>query len=278
MRNGFADRASKTLIYAILWLGVIVMIAPFIFMVVTSLEASANINLPYPPRFIPKEFTLSNYVQAMSVVPFGKYFYNSVVTGVSATVLQIFVSSLAAYAFAKGNFPGKNVLFVLLLATMMVPMQVTIIPMFDLMLRFRMINTYWALILPVVPSAYSTFLLIQFMSSIPDELIEAARIDGWSDWLIYRSLMLPLSKPAIATISMLTFVGIWNSFMWPLIVTSRQELYTLPLGLMNFRQQYTAQWGNLMAGATIAVVPVIAVFLCAQKYIIEGIAVSGLKA
>ena len=157
-------------------------------------------------------------------------------------------------------------------------MQVTIIPMFDLMLKLRMINTYWALILPVIPSAYSTFLLIQYITTIPDELIEAANIDGWNDWLIYRSLILPLSKPALVTIAMLSFVGNWNSFMWPLIVTSRQQLYTLPLGLMNFKQQHSAQWGNLMAGATIAIIPVIIVFLFAQKYIIEGIAVSGLKA
>jgi multiple sugar transport system permease protein len=263
--------------YGIVWGGALTMIIPFLWMIAISLEAKANIQLPYPPRLVPAHFSFINYHLALSSVPFGRYFINSVFVGVTVTLLQLLVASMAAYAFAMGRFPGQKVLFVFVLVTMMIPMQVTVIPLFDLMFKFKMVNTYGGLIFPAIYSAFGTFFLVQFMETIPREIVEAAHIDGWGHWLIYRALILPLSKPALVTLAMLSFIGSWNSFMWPLIVTTNNLLYTIPLGLMNFRQQYSAQWGSLMAGATLAVLPVIVIFILAQKHIIQGIAITGMK-
>ena len=267
----------KIILYTVLIVTALTMIVPFWWMIVTSLEAEANIMLPYPPRFIPEDITLQNYVNAMTEAPFFRFFVNSVIVATSVCVLQLLVGSMGGYAFAKGNFIGKKYFFIVVLATMMIPLHIRIIPMFDLVLKFGMVNSYMGLILPAVPVAYGTYLLRQYIMTIPDELLDACRIDGWSELRIYANLILPLAKPAMATLALLSFLGNWNSFLWPLIVIMDNDLYTIPLGLMNFRQQFTAEWGNLMAATTLAMIPIVVLFIFTQRYITEGIALSGLK-
>jgi multiple sugar transport system permease protein len=244
-------------------------------MLSTSLTAPADIFV-YPPQWLPDPVRWSNYADVMRIMPFGRYVLNTTVVATSVTLLHLLVSSLAAYAFARLRFPGRNKLFLAYLATLMVPGQVTLIPNFLIVKYLGWIDTYQALIIPQIFSAFGTFLLRQFFLTIPRELEDAARIDGASAFGVYWRIILPLSGPALATLGVFTFTAQWNSFLWPLIVINDAQMRTLTVGLRALVGQFTVQYQLLMAGSVIALLPMLVVFLLAQRFFVRGIALTGL--
>jgi multiple sugar transport system permease protein len=269
------------------------MIAPFLYLVLSSLKTRAEM-LAYPPVLIPTEWRWQNYVETWSQGDFALYFLNSTYVTISRTLLTLVSSALAAHAFARMKFPGRTILFVLLLSTLMLPPQVIIIPVYVLA-RYMpffggndlfgqggtgMLNTYAGLIVPGYASAISIFLLRQFMQSLPLDLDDAARIDGAGEGGIFWHVTLPLSKPALAVVALFTFQGAWNEFLWPLLVGQQRRLWTLPVALSRFVVDAEAglvQWQNLLAGTVIATLPIVIVFLFTQRFFIRGIVLSGMK-
>ncbi len=266
---------ARILLHALLILGGVVMLAPFVWMLSTSLKQPGEVFL-YPPRWIPQPAQWGNYVKTMTVMPFGRYFFNSMVQAVAVTVLQLLTASLAAFAFARLHFPGRDLLFLLYLGTMMIPFPVTMIPDFIIMRYLNWIDTYKALILPPAFSAFSTFLLRQYFLSLPIELDDAARVDGASSWRIWWQVIIPLSGPALATLAIFTFMGQWNNFVWPLIVTNSDQMRTLPVALAAFQGQYSIQWNLLMAGSVISILPILLIYIVGQKWFVQGIALTGM--
>ena len=267
---------GKFIAYLLLSLGALAMIVPFIWMLSTSLKEPSQVFI-YPPKWIPQALAFKNYLKTWTLVPFGRFFINSLLVAVWVTFGQLLTSSLAAYSFARLRFPGRDTLFIIFLGTMMVPFQVTMIPVYILMRELSWVDTYYALIIPNLFSAYGCFLLRQFFLTIPSELEDAAKIDGGSYLTIYSKIILPLAKPALATLGVFTFMASWNSFIWPLIVVNSIEMQTLPLGLASFQGLYTTDWTLLMAGTVIALIPVLIIFIFAQRFFIEGITLSGVK-
>jgi multiple sugar transport system permease protein len=274
--------ASRTLrpadyaTYAVLGLGAIVMLLPFVWMVSTSLK-TGEATFVTPPQLIPASPTLENYRDIFAAVPMGKFLINSIFVSVVSTFLMVLNCAMAGYAFARIRFPGRDILFYAYLATLMIPQQVTLVPLFVLMTWLDWGNTYQALILPSSFGAFGTFLLRQFYLRLPREVEEAAFMDGAGYVRIFFTIGLQLARPALATLAVFSFMGSWNSFLWPLIITSNQAMMTLPVGLSFLNGRYTTDWNVLMAGAVIGTVPIIAVYVFAQKYIIQGLATTGLK-
>lgn len=250
---------------------------PFLWMLRTSFMLPTEA-LKFPPIWIPQSVTLDNYANALTIQPFARYILNSLFVAIAVVVGQLLTASLGAYAFARLRFPGRDKLFLLYLATMMIPSQVTLVPLFVMIARVGWIDSYAALIVPGLSSAFFTFLLRQFFLSIPYELEDAARIDGAGYFRIYATIIMPLSKPALASCGLLSFMGSWTSFLWPLIVIRTRELRTVPLGLAALQQEqgYT-DFPQLMAGSVMAVVPIIIIFILLQRYFVSGIALTGLK-
>ncbi|RKX51598.1 MAG: carbohydrate ABC transporter permease, partial [Thermotoga sp.] len=218
-----------------------------------------------------------NYVDAWKAAPFARYYINTVFVALTTTVMEVIFAAMAAFAFAKLNFFGKNVIFIAFLSTMMVPMEVLLVPNYITLAKFGWLDTYYALIVPWTVSVFAIFLMRQHFMSLPNELYDAAKIDGSSDWRFLWSIMVPLSKPVIITAALLKFVGSWNAFLWVLIVTKSPEVRTLPVGLQNFSSEVGTLYNQLMAASTFSILPVIILFLFAQKYFIRGIARTGLK-
>lgn len=267
---------KNTLFYILLLLGGILMVLPFYWMVATSLKSRGEA-IAVPPTWLPSQWLWSNYDKALAAAPFLKYFINSLIVTVSSTAGELFTSILAAYAFSKLRFWGKDLLFLMLLATMMVPGELMTIPNFVTLASWEMINTYWALIIPWLASVFSVFTLKQSFESVPDALYYAAKTDGCSDWRFLWEILVPLSKSSIVAVMILKVIGSWNSFMWPLIVTNDKALRTLPVGLQAFTTEAGTQFELLMAASTLVVVPMVIVYLLLQKYIIQGISRSGIK-
>ena len=276
MNYKFSQKIRHTLIHLLLIAGLIATMAPFVWMISTSFNTDQAI-FTRVPQWIPKHPTIEQYTKLFSSINFLQHFKNSAIIAVSITFVSLFFNSLAGYAFAKYRFPGKEKLFTLLLATMMIPGQVTMMPVFLILKNLGLLNTYLGLIIPAAGGVFGVFLMRQFMLSIPNELIESARMDGCSEFRIYWQIILPLSKPVLATLGIFTFMGTWNDFLWPLIVMIREEMYTLPVALANLNGQHSTEYALLMAGAVIVIAPVVLIFLLAQKYVIQGIATSGLK-
>lgn len=272
MRNFF----KLFFLYGILFLGGILMVLPFYWMVVTSLKSGGEA-IAIPPSWLPKNWLFSNYRKALEAAPFARYFMNSLIVTLASTAGELLTSILAAFAFAKLKFWGKDVIFLLLLATMMVPGELMTIPNFVTLADWGMINTYWALILPWLASVFSVFTLKQSFQSIPDALYYAAKTDGASDWRFLWEMMVPLSRSSIIAVMILKVIGSWNSFMWPLIVTNDRSLRTLPVGLQAFTTEAGTQFELLMAASTLVIIPMVVIYLLLQKYIIQGISRSGLK-
>ncbi len=262
--------------YVVLYGLAIATVAPFVWMVLTSFKELQEI-FAVPPTWWPREFTFENYVAAFEAAPFGRFYFNSLLVATVVTLGQLVTCSMAAYAFARMDFRGRDVLFYLFLGTMMVPAHVTMIPSYMVLDALGLVNTYGALIIPGLASAFGTFLLRQFFLTLPKELEEAAFIDGYGRWHVLWRIVLPLSRPALATLAVFTFMGVFNDFLWALIVINSEKLYTVQLGLSIFRDQYSTEWGSLMAGSVVATLPVLLLFLVAQKHFIQGIALSGLK-
>ena len=266
----------QIVVHAILLIGAFIMLLPFIWMVSTSFKPSSEIYV-FPPRWIPKNPTLKNYVDLFSSINFGRPFLNTVIVASSITFLSVLLSSMAGYAFAKFRFKGRDKLFFLILTTLMVPGQMTMIPVFLLLRYLGLLNTYTGLILPGAVSVFNIFFMRQFIITIPNDLIEAARIDGARESYIFFKIILPLSKPALTTISIFTFTGSWNSFLWPLIVAQDERMYTLPVAVSVLAGQYGENIAIQMAGSCIVITPILIFFLFAQRYFIKGIALTGLK-
>jgi multiple sugar transport system permease protein len=261
--------------YLLFGIGSAMMLVPFLWMISTSLKANAEVFV-YPPVWLPSKPLWSNYTHVLELIPFGRYLLNTTLVATTVTVLEVLTSSLAAFAFARVDFPGRDRLFLIYLATLMIPGQVTIIPNFLVVSFLGWNNTYLALIIPAAFSAFGTFLLRQFFLSIPAELEQAARIDGCGYFGIYRHIILPLSGPALATLTIFVFMAQWNSFLWPLIVTNSENLRTLTVGLSYFRDEAASQFNYLMAGTVMNVIPILAVYVTLQRYFVRGIALTGI--
>ncbi len=270
------DFINKSFIYLILILFGLTMIFPFLWMLSTSLKDPTQI-FTAEFQLWPQPIVWHNYVEAWQAIPFGRFYLNSILVALCVTVGQVLTSSMAAYAFARLKFPGRDKLFFSYLATMMIPGMVTTIPIFILLKELNWLDTYKALILPGIFSAYGTFMLRQFFMTLPVDLEDAAKIDGCSLWRIYWQIILPLSKPALSTLAMFTFLGNWQSFFWPLVVTSSEQMKTLPVGLSYFQDIYTTNWTLLMAGSIIVLAPALVIFILNQRFITQGIALTGLK-
>jgi multiple sugar transport system permease protein len=262
-------------LHLLLLAGSVAMLVPFAWMLSTSLKEPSDVFI-YPPQWIPQPVQWENYQKTVTVMPFGRFYVNSILQASAVTALQLLTASLAAFAFARLRFRGRDVLFLLYLATMMIPFPVTMIPNFIVMRYLKWIDSFRALILPPSFSAFSTFLLRQYFMSIPLEMDDAARVDGASSFRIWWRIILPLSGPALAALAIFTFLGQWNSFLWPLIVTNSEEMRTLPVGLATFQGQYSVQWHLLMAGSVIAVLPILVIYIAGQKWFVRGITLSGM--
>jgi ABC-type glycerol-3-phosphate transport system permease component len=262
--------------YVVLIAGALTMVAPFLWMLSTALKAPGGV-LTITPDLIPDNPTLASFRKVMDVVPLGRMFVNSVFVTTTCVIAQIATSSLAAYAFSRMRWRGRDAVFTLYLTTLMIPSQVTITPLFILMRHFGWINTYQGLILPGIVSAFGTFLLRQAMLNVPRAYEEAAFLDGANHWQVFSAIVLPMVRPALATFAVLATMGVWNDFLWPLFVTNDAELMTLPVGLSLLNGEHGSDWNLIMAGAVIAVAPIILVFFAAQRTFINGMMQSGLK-
>jgi multiple sugar transport system permease protein len=269
--------ARSFLIHAVLLTGVVFMIAPFMWMVSSSFKDLSQIFI-FPPQWIPRPFVWQNYVDAWHAIPLGRFFVNSFFVASSVTVGQLITASLAAYVFARLEFPGRDVIFFLFLGTMMLPSQITLIPRFIILKEMGWIDTYKALVVPFMASPFGTFLLRQSFLNIPRDLEDAARMDGCSRLRILFQVVLPLSRPALAALSVFTFMDYWNAFLWPLIVVQTREKLTLQVGLAMLRTELGTEWPTLMAASVLSALPVIVLYFLAQKQFVEGITLTGLKA
>lgn len=256
--------------------GALVMLFPFAWMVATSLTTDTQL-FATPPRLVPDPIDPSAYTRVAETFPLWRWLANSVGVAVVSTFLQVLTSAMAAYVFARFEFRGQRTLFVLYLATLMVPLQVLIVPLFIEVSRLGLQDTYTALLLPLIASPFGVFLLRQFFLGLPPEIEEAARIDGAGHWQVFTRIVLPMSKPAIATLVVFAFMAAWNSFLWPLVVINSEQLMTLPLGLSQLHGRFATEWNLVMAGSTISVIPIVALYLFTQRYVIQGVALSGLK-
>jgi multiple sugar transport system permease protein len=274
-RRGIGARAWLGLLYLVLSASALTTVLPFFWMVTTSLKALPDVfrapfALPVPPLW-------SNYPAVFETIPFARCYLNTLFVAATRTLGVLLTSAMAAYAFARLRFLGRDALFMVYLGTMMLPSQVTMIPNFILMRLLGWRDTYQALIVPHLFSAFGTFLLRQFFLTLPVDLEEAAAIDGATPWDVFRRIALPLCRPALATLTVFTFLGAWNDFMWPLIMTDSPELAVLNVGLSYLQQMSHTDWPLLMAGAVMALLPVLAIYVSAQQQFVEGIALTGIK-
>lgn len=270
------NRLTNIIVYTILTVGALSMAIPYLWMIVTSIKPIDEIQ-SYPPSFYVHHPTFAPYKELFYLLPMGRYLLNSLIVASLVTVCNVFFCSLAGYAFAKHHFYGKDKLFLLLLSAIMIPYQVNLIPGFIIIKKLGWLNSFYALIIPNMAMVFGVFLCRQYILSIPNDLIDAAKIDGCSEFGIYRVVIFPLIKPALATLAIFTFLSQWNSFVWPLIVIHTSSMRTVPLALSVLNSQFGANFSLVMAGATVVTLPVLIVFLSLQKYIIQGITMTGLK-
>ncbi|SNS66529.1 multiple sugar transport system permease protein [Asanoa hainanensis] len=271
------DRVAKAVLYAILTVGLVVVVGPFVWMALSSLKPEGEIR-SVPPTWLPEHWTLDNFRDLFSRLDFPLFFFNSAFVAVAVTLGNLLFCSLVGYALAKLRYPGKKVLFLAVLGMLMVPGMVTFVPQFVLVSNMGLTNSYAGLILPFLVGPFGVFLMRQFLQSIPDDLIEAARVDGAGEFRIFFRVVLPLCRPALATLGILTFLASWNNFLWPLVVASTEDKYTLPVALALYSiGQNRTDFGLLLAGAVVVVVPVLIVFLLLQRHFMRGIATTGLK-
>jgi len=277
---------ARSLRRAALYVGLVaaalVMVAPFLWTVSTALKPSADV-FASPPKLIPDPATLANFQSVLTLLPFDRYLLNSIVVTGAIVLLNVVFGTMAAYAFAKLRFPGRNLIFAIMLLTLMVPFQVNLIPLYAIMVRLKEAtgiigaDTYFGLIAPSAVQVFGIFLMRQFLRTIPNEVLENARVDGASEWRILRSIIFPLAAPGMATLAIFTFIAAWNDFLWPLIVTSSDDMRTLPVGLALLARKNTVNWGQTMAGTVMAAGPMIVVFLVLQRRFIEGLTAGAVK-
>lgn len=267
-------RLARLLLYLILLIGGIGMVFPFVWMVSSSLKLPADI---YTLNLIPPKPTLDNYRTVLEETKYLRWFANSLVIALITTASVAFFASIAGYALAKFQFPGRSVIFILILSTLMVPTEMLVIPWYMMSIRLHWTDTYQGIMFPGVISAFGVFLMRQFFSGVPNDLIDAARLDGFSEFRIFWKIAIPQVKPAIAALCIFTFLGNWNAYIWPLIVTRSEEMRTLPVGIAFFSSESGSAFHLIMASAALATIPVLVVFLIFQRQIIKGIVLTGLK-
>jgi multiple sugar transport system permease protein len=272
----FVRRLLRITTFLVLVAISLAILLPFIWTLLTSFKPDTDV-VRYPPELWPRSFTFQHYVDIWHRIPYARLFLNTVVFAGGVTLISLFFDSLTAYALARLEFPGRNVLFLAVLVTMMLPFQVTLIPLFSLLSHLDWINTYQGLIVPRATNAFGIFFLRQFFLSIPRDLEDAARVDGASEFRIYWQVILPLSVPALLTLGLFHFMYNWNDLLWPLIVTTDTSMQTLPAGLALFMGEHVIEYGLLMAGSVLALLPMIIMFLMIQRKFVEGIATTGLK-
>ncbi len=266
----------KATLYGILIITAGITLAPLLWMLSASFMPRGDASV-FPPPFVPKTFTWEHYVDLFTRGNLARYLFNSAFLSVAVTLISLLINSMAGYAFAKYRFQGKDSLFKLLVSSMIIPSQVTMLPLFLMLNKMGFINTYMGVIIPGMASIFGIFLIRQFAMGIPDSLIEAARIDGASDLRIYFSLILPLCKPILITLAIFTFMGTWNDFLWPLIVMTDDSMYTLPVALANLSLEHVQDTELMMAGSVMTIAPVLILFAAVQRYYISGIMAGGLK-
>lgn len=276
MIESTGQKVLKVLLYVFLIITAAIMLLPFLWMLSASLKQDRDV-FTFPIQWIPAEPEWANYSRIWTQIPLLTYILNTVKLTIIVTLLQLFTSSFAAYAFSKLRFKGRNALFLGYIATIAVPWQAYMVPQFMMLRSMGLNNTHLAIIILQAFSAFGVFMMKQFYEGVPTELCEAARIDGMTEYGIYARIMLPLAKPALSTLTIFTFVNTWNDFLGPYIYLTRDQLKTIQLGLRSFIGQYSSEYGLIMAGSVVTMVPVIAVFLALQKYFVEGVASSGLK-
>jgi multiple sugar transport system permease protein len=265
--------------YIILTVGLLVVAGPFVWMLLGSFKSEAELR-QVPPTWLPETATLDNYRELFDRLDFPLYFFNSTLVALAVTVGNLIVCSMLGYALAKMDFPGKRLLFLLVLGVLMVPGMALFVPQFVLVSNLNMVNTYLGLILPslAVAGPFGVFLMRQYIMGLPDELIDAARVDGAGEFRIFAQIIAPLTKPALATLGILTFLGSWNNFLWPLVVAQTEDKYTLPVALALYSVgQNRTDYGLLMAGAVVVVIPILVVFVVLQRHFVQGIAATGIK-
>lgn len=266
----------KIILYILLILGAFIMVFPFIWMLLGSFKTHAEI-IQNPPKIFPSSFSFENYIKAFQMAPFGKYFLNSIVVMVLSVLCTTTTTILGAFAFSRLKFPGKEIIFSILLSLMMIPFEMLIITNYTTVVKLKLINTIPALVLPFVSSIFYTYILRNFFDTIPDSLYYSARIDGASNWKYLWRIMVPMAKPSLFTIILLNALSSWNSFIWPMYVTTDGHSRTLPYGLQVFTTESGSMQELLMAASTIVVSPMIIIFIFARKYIVSGVSRGGLK-
>lgn len=272
MRSRGVRRAALTVAVV---LGALAMFFPFLWTIITSI--SSGVGLSATPQFVPDDPSMRAYTELFTKTSFGRAVLNSLGLAVATTVFQLFTSALAAYVFSRMPFPGRGVVFGVYLATMMIPIQVLIVPLFVQMRDLGLVDTYAGVLLPGIASAFGVFLLRQAMNTVPRDLDEAATIDGAGHLRIFARIILPLVGPALATLAVFSFMSSWNGFLWPLVILRSEALQTLPLALAGLQGQYTTQWDVMMAGSVVSVLPMLAIYLTAQRHVIQGVAGTGIK-
>ena len=267
---------GRPIAYILLTIGALIMIIPFIWMISTSLKSQQQL-FSWPPNWIPNPFMWSNYSEVFSKINFSLYGLNTLKITAAVTIGRLILCSMAGYGFARMKFPGKNFLFLLTLATMMISSQITIIPNFIIMRYLGLVNTHFGVILPQLADGFGIFLMRQFFLTFPYELEDAAKMDGCNPFMFYMRILIPNSKPILATLAVMTFQGVWNDFLWPLVMLTSPEKRTLAVGLSYLVGQYTTRWDLQMAGSVLTVLPILILFFLLQKYFVQSIKMTGLK-
>lgn len=269
-------RFGKAGAWLLLVAGALVMLFPIYWMSATAVRPRGEI-FAREIRFVPSELVWSNFVEAWTSLPFAQWYVNSFAIAIIAVVITVFINLLAGYTFAKYDFPGRNIIFLLIISTLMIPIQVIMVPEFLIIAKLGWVDTYWGVVFPRSAEAFGIFMARQFFVSLPDELIEAARLDGASEFAIFRKIILPLSGPLIAVLVVFTFMWRWNDFEWPIVALQSQGAYTVPLGLNLMQGPYGTEWSYMMGMALVSILPMLLVFVLFQRYFVQGIAGTGLK-
>ncbi len=267
-------KPGRIVAWTLLFIGGLIMVTPLLFMLSTSLKDASQV---YDLRVIPASPSLDNYIEILSDGRFTRWFINSMIVAVIVTLSNVFFDSLVGYTLAKFRFKGRYIVFIAILSTLMIPTEMLVLPWYLMASQFGWLDSYWGIMFPGMMTAFGTFLMKQFFEGVPDDFLEAARIDGLNEFTIWWKIAMPLVTPALSALAIFTFLGNWTAFFWPLIVTTSAELYTLPVGLSSFAVEQSVQWEKIMTGASIATLPTLIIFLFLQRYIVRGVMLAGLK-
>jgi multiple sugar transport system permease protein len=267
-------RPGRAVVWGLLLLGGVLMVMPLVYMLSTSLKSNAEV---YELSVLPRAPTLANYRRLAGASGFPRWFLNSLVIACATTVSVLFFDSLVGYTLAKFTFRGRRLVFLAILSTLMIPTEMLVLPWYVMSKNVGWLDTYWGIMFPGMMTAFGTFLMRQFFESVPDELLEAGRVDGLGEFQIWWRIAMPLVGPALSALAIFTFLGNWTAFLWPLISTTKRELYTLPVGLASFSGEFQQEWEMVMAGASVATLPMLLVFVALQRYIVRGVMLAGIK-